>query len=149
MKLKKFDDFTYIFLVNASQMAYIEDAHKTHSLLQMFNELYRYMIREDDESLLSGELKALQNYIDIQSTRYEGRFKITLENLLDNSDIHIKHLCLLDFVDEVLSNALTMYEGYFNIHLKIQIDINICATIILELDSNQEMFNMILAEEVK
>lgn len=149
MKFKKFDDFTYVFLVSASQMAYIEDAHKTHALLQRFNELYRYMIREDKSSLLSGELKALQNYIDIYVTRYEGRFGITIENLLDDSDIYIDHLCLLDFVDDVLSNALTLYEEYFNIHLTIQIDKYVCATISLKVNNNMEIFEKILTREVK
>ena len=149
MELKNFDDFTYIFLINASQMAYIEDAKKTHIFLQRFNEFYRYMIREDKGSMLSGELKALQNYIDIQTTIHQGRFNITYENLLDNNDVYIKHLSLLEFLNSVLSNALNMYEGYFTIHIEIRNNKHMYATIVLEVDSKKEIFNIILTEEVK
>ena len=149
MKHKRFDDLTYIFLVNASQMAYLEDAHKTHAMLQKFNELYRYMIKNDNAAMLGEELRALRNYMDIQTSRHEGRFSISLVNSLESSDIYVKHLCLLDFTDNIMSSALARYESYFSVYLELNCHNEICMTASLEAGSGKETFNITLTEEGK
>lgn len=149
MKLKRFDDFTYNFLVNASQMAYLEEAHKTHAMLQKFNELYRYMIRNESVAMLCDELKALQNYIDIQSDRYENWFKIAILNNLKCSDIYVKHLSILDFIENIINTAHSRYENYFNIQLELKSGIEIVITATLQAEDKKEVFNLTLTEEEK
>lgn len=146
MKLKRFDDFTYIFLVNASQMAYLEDAQKTHDMLQQFNELYRYMMRSDNSALLGEELKALRNHIDIQIGRHKSRFNITLGNNLKNNDIYIKHLSVLDFIDNIMNIALSKYETHFNVSLELKNDDKICLNALVGVENEEELFTIKLTE---
>ena len=147
MKLNRFDEFIYLLLVNANQMAYLEDAPKTHSMLWQINELYRYMIRKCDTAMLGDELSALGIYMDIQSARYENRFTIKLHNSLINNVVSIRHLCLLDFVDNIMNSALAGYEGYFDIYLLLHMDGKIRMTATLETDKKKDVFMLILPEE--
>lgn len=146
MMLKRYDDFTFNFLVNASQMAYLEEAHKTYAMLQKFNELYRYMMRLDDFTMLCDELKALQNYIDVQSLRYESWFKIKLVNSLETCDIYIKHLCILDFVENIIRNAHSRHENFFNLKLELKNENKIAVTAELQAEDEKEVFNLTLTE---
>lgn len=149
LKLKRFDDFTHIFLVYASQMAYIEEAHATHAILQKFSELYRYLIKNDDTSMLKDELNALLNYLDIQKNRNQNRFDIVLDNKMKNMDNYIKRLSLLDFADNIMESALMRYESHFNIRLELKNDGNPGLTAFLETDDTNEIFDMTLMEEGK
>jgi LytS/YehU family sensor histidine kinase len=144
MKLKRFDDFTFNFLVNASQMAYLEEAHKTYAMLQKFNELYRYMIRPDNSSMLRDELKALQNFIEIQSLIYENWFKIKLVNRLETCDIYIKHLSILDFVENIIRNAHSEHESFFNLNLELKNENEIVVTAELQEENKKEVYNLTL-----
>lgn len=145
--MKKFDEFTYIFLVNASQMAYLEDAGKTHAMLQQFNELYRYMIKSDGTALLIEELKAFKIYMDIQSSRYEGRFSFNFENRISNNDINVRHLSLLDFADGIMNDALTRFEGFFKITFKLNMQGAPCITASLESGDLKENHSIFISKE--
>ena len=87
MKQRRFDEFTQIFLVNASQMAYLEDAPGTQNMLQKFYELFRYFIKPESQILLSSEMDTLQNYIEIQKIRYGNRFDINFINCNAYGDV--------------------------------------------------------------
>lgn len=147
MENRKFDELTHLFLVNASQMAYIEDAPKTHAMLQKFSELYRYMIKRDKKAIFSEELKALYNYIDFQMSRYNGRFNIIIENKVENLDLLINHLVILNFVDEILSDLLSNYENYFEAQILLIKSKELLAKVLIDHDGKQEAFNLTLNEE--
>lgn len=147
MKLEKFDEFTYLILVNASQTAYIEDAQKTHSLLQQMNKLYRYLIRKENSAMLGDEMNALGIYLDIQASRYENRFHAMIQNSLTNQVVPVRHLCLLDFIDNILNTALAGYEDDFAIRIQLDMEERILFTAILESAGQKQLFQLIVPEE--
>lgn len=147
MKQRKFDQFTQIFLVNASQMAYLEEAHGTQVMLQKFIELFRYFIKVDAQVNLANELVALKNYVDLQKTRYGNRFDITYTNCSGFDDISISHLTIIDFFDNILNNALVQYERTINFTIEIVSGTNINLRVTLKTDRELEEFNRVLAEE--
>ena len=147
MILGRFDDFVRIFLVNASQMAYIEEAEKTHAMLQKFSELHRYMIKSGYTSTLGEELKAARSYLEIQTSVYEGRFSFSIENCIKNMDVNIKHLSLLDFIEEIMSNALSGHENRFSLAADLKEGDGIRVTAAIEAGGSKETFGVTLAEE--
>ena len=63
MKQRNFNLFTQAVILNASQMAYLEDAKKTQTMLLRFNELFRYYIKPDSPVILSEELNGLKTML--------------------------------------------------------------------------------------
>lgn len=147
MKQRRFDEFTQMFIVNASQMAYLEDAPKTQMMLQKFCELLRYFIKVDGQVLLSNEIEVLRNYVDIQKIRYGNRFDITYVNCSGFEDIYIKHLIILDFFDHILNNALVQYEKIIDFTIEIVSGKDINLRITLKTDLEKEEFLRLLVEE--
>lgn len=147
MKQRRFDEFTQIFLVNASQMAYLEDAPGTQNMLQKFYELFRYLIKPENQILLSSELDSLQNYIEIQKIRYGNRFNINYLNCNGYGDLFIKHLVIIDFFDNILNNALVQYEKIIDFTIEIIADKDINLKVTLKTDTETEEFFMLLVEE--
>lgn len=146
MRQRRFDEVTQMFVVNAGQMAYLENAPKTQMMLQMFCELLRYFHKADAQVLLSKELEALRNYIDIQKLRYGNRFDITYVNCSGFDDININHLIIIDFVDHILNNALVQYEGFIDFTVEIKFSDGIFLRVILKKDMKKEEFIMPLVE---
>jgi sensor histidine kinase YesM len=147
MKQRRFDEFTQIFLVNASQMAYLEDAPGTQIMLQKFYELFRYFIKPEGQVLLSCEMDVLQNYIDIQKIRYGNRFDISFKNCCIVGEVFINHLVIIDFFDNILNNALIQYEKIIAFEIEIVLSKDICLKITLKTDNEIEEFVRLLVEE--
>ena len=147
MKQRNFNLFTQAVILNASQMAYLEDAKKTQTMLLRFNELFRYYIKPDSPVILSEELNGLKNYVDIQIMRYGNRVNVKLpeEEVCDH--ILVNHLEVIDFFDNILNNALAQYENSIKVEMKI--DTQNCARlrIFLYSDNNFEEFSIDLMEE--
>ncbi len=146
MKQRRFDEVTQMFIVNAGQMAYLENAPKTQMMLQISCELLRYFYNGDTKVLLSKELEALRNYIEIQKIRYGNRFDITYVNYSDFEDININHLSIIDFVDHILNNALVQYEGIIDFTVELKCSNGIFLKVILKKDMKKEEFLRPLAE---
>ncbi len=146
MKLRRFDEVTQMFVVNAGQMAYLENAPKTQMMLQMSCELLRYFYNGDTQVLLSKELEALRNYIEILKIRYGNRFDVTYVNCSEFEDININHLSIIDFVDHILNNALVQYEGIIDFTVEIKCSDGIFLRVILKKDMKKEEFLRPLAE---
>lgn len=146
MKLRRFDEVTQMFVVNAGQMAYLENAPKTQMMLQMSCELLRYFYNGDTQVLLSKELEALRNYIEILKIRYGNRFDVTYVNCSEFEDININHLSIIDFVDHILNNALVQYEGIIDFTVEIKCSYGIFLRVILKKDMKKEEFLRPLAE---
>ncbi len=146
MKLRRFDEVTQMFVVNAGQMAYLENAPKTQMMLQMSCELLRYFYNGDTQVLLSKELEALRNYIEIQKIRYGNRFDITYVNCSEFEDINISHLSIIDFVDHIMNNALVQYEGIIDFTVEIICSNGIFLRVVLKKDMKKEEFLIPLVE---
>ena len=120
MEFKAFEEFVYIMLVNASQAAYHEEAHTTHTLLSNLNVFYKYMIKDDECSLLSEEMDALKHYYKIQNVRYGNRFEISINGCFEE-DVFIDHASIIAFIDYTLVSLLNRHEDFFWMNLSIVI----------------------------
>lgn len=129
MKLKAFEEFVYIILVNASQTAYHEEAHTTHTLLSNLNVFYKYMIKGDDSSMLNEEINTLKHYYNIQNARYGNRFKLSVNGCFEG-DIFIDHASIITYIDDTLNSLLNRHEDFFWMNLSVVIKEQ---TILLEL----------------
>lgn len=144
---KRFEEFTYIFLVNAGQMAYLEEARGTYSMLQKFNELFRHIIKDDKLVLFSHELAAFNNYIDILKIRYVNRFNVSLANCESYGDIFINHMSIIDFFDKILENAMTKYENHMDFYLEIETQSVLKLKIVLKAEKQEEVYYQPLVGE--
>ncbi len=146
MKQGSFNQFIQDVILNASQMAYLEDAQKTHTMLLRFNELFRYLNKLGDSVTLAEEMNGLKNYIDIQIMRYGDRFNVEYpEESYDN--ITVKHLEVISFFDNLLNNALAQYENSIRIVFKIINQSNAYLRILLNSDNSYEDFSIVLTKE--
>lgn len=149
MKQRNFNLFTHAVILNASQMAYLEDAKKTQTMLLSFDELFRYFIRSDSTVTLSEEIKGLKNYIDIQIMRYGDRFNVRFPEGEICDRILVNHLEIIDFFDNILNNALAQYENSIRINMEVNSQSDVCLMIFLNSDDNYEEFSIGLMEEGK
>lgn len=148
MKRRRFDQFTQIFLVNASQMAYIEEAPKTQEMLQKFIELIRYFNSTEKLVSLTEEMTALQNYIDLQRLRYGSQFEVSCNNCVDSGDISVNRLNILDLFDSILSMALVQYENPVRFIFEVNPGENATIAMTLIADTETKVFRRLLSEEV-
>jgi tetratricopeptide (TPR) repeat protein len=99
------------FLFNSLNNIYVlleEDKDKALDLLVQFCELMRYQLYDCDVSsiLLSDELRFLENYVDFEKLRYEG--KINVEHNLKESatgDFHIAPILLQPFIENAFKHS--------------------------------------------
>jgi LytS/YehU family sensor histidine kinase len=147
MKRRRFDQFTQIFLVNASQMAYIEEAPGTQDMLQKFIELFRYFHRPEETVSLTEEMNALQNYIDLQRLSYGSRFDVSWTSCEGLADTSVSRLTILDLFDNILSNALIQYENPIRFIFEVIPGENASVAVTLKTDTETEVFNRPLIEE--
>jgi len=140
MEQKRLNEFICNILVNASQMAYVEDAHGTLMLLENFNEVFRYLIRDIQTVTLFYELEILNKYITIIKVQHGDRFNVHLENEEQNKGIFINHLSVIDFFDNILYKVLEQFDKPVNITLEFDMSKDNCLKIILESEDHRETF---------
>lgn len=128
MRFTAFEEFVYIMLVNASQAAYHEEAHTTHTLLSSLNVFYKYMIKSDEHSLLNEEIDAIKSYYKMQNIRYGNRFEMCIDGCIEG-DVFIDHASVIAFIDQILNSLLNRYEDFFWMNLSVITKAN---TILLE-----------------
>jgi len=147
MERRRFDRFTQIFLVNASQMAYIEEAPGTQDMLQKFIELFRYFNRPEERVSLTEEINALKIYVDLQRLSYGSRFDVVWTNCEDPEDISVRRLTMLDLFDNILSNALVQYENPIRFIFEVTCGKNAGVSVTLKADEETEVFTRSFSEE--
>ena len=142
MEQKRLNEFTYGFLVNAAQMAYVEEANNTSILLQNFNQVYRYLIRDVELVTLYNEVEVLKKYINVQKTRYENHFSVEINNDIKNKAIFINHLNVINFFDSILHSSLERFEKSININLEFESSENTLMIIKLKYNDVNETFTL-------
>ena len=76
-------------------MAKLEDAEDTDRMILSLSGIFRYNLRtKDQEVLLQQELEALDDYIYIQQTRFDGR--IAYKKQIEVNEELVKKYCLRD-----------------------------------------------------
>lgn len=106
MHSKRMHEFASDVIVNAAQLAYVEEAHGTNMLLLQLNEFYRYYIRESKMATLYKEIDILNKYIIIQKMRVGDRFSLDVENNIIYQSIYVPRMSLIEFVDKLLTERI-------------------------------------------
>lgn len=117
MENKRIFGLTSDFLVNAGQLAYVEDAPGTLNLLENLNHVFRYITSSPGSVSLTDEIAVLQKYILLYKSRFGERFNITVPNLPEFKVVYINHLQVIDFVDEILTGIFDHYDENITIIL--------------------------------
>lgn len=133
-------ELTLSLMANASQMAYVEEAHGTLAMLENYNEVFRYLTGSMQSVTLFNELEILAKYITVQKMRYGDRFNVSFVNQDQNKGIFISHLTIIDVFDSVLHAALERYEGTFNIFMDLEAEADNSVKITLETEESRESF---------
>lgn len=136
MEQKRLNEIINNFLINANQLAYIEEAAKTYELLGNFNELFRYIVNNETTNPLFNELEVLKKYIYVQKVPYGSRFDVSFNNEDKNKAVYIKHMEVINFFDWVFHQILEKYEDFIYINLNFETENLI--NMIISVDSNNQ-----------
>lgn len=102
MKQEKLNEFIHGVLVCSTQMAYVEEAYGTMTLLENASGVFRYLNAGAQTVTLYCELEMLKKYIAFQKVRYGDRFNVHFHNDGSYDSVYIKRLAVLDSFDSIL-----------------------------------------------
>lgn len=103
-----------------SCMALLEDASDTNRMILSLSGIFRYNLRTKKQIvLLEQELEALQDYIHIQQTRFDGRITYSRQILVDPTQVSIPSFTLQPIVENAFLHGLARREENGRILLRI------------------------------
>ena len=103
-----------------SCMARLEDAADTDRMILSLSGIFRYNLRTKEQIvLLEQELEALQDYIHIQQTRFDGRITYQKQILVDPMQVRLPSFTLQPIVENAFLHGLSRREENGRILLRI------------------------------
>ena len=112
--------FLFNTLNMISCMAKLEDAEDTDRMILSLSGIFRYNLRtKDQEVLLQQELEALDDYIYIQQTRFDGRIAYKKQIEVDPMQVRIPSFTLQPIVENAFIHGLSRREEGGRIFLRI------------------------------
>ena len=112
--------FLFNTLNMISCMARLEDAEDTDKMILSLSGIFRYNLRtKEQEVLLEQELEALDDYIYIQQTRFDGRIAYKKQVEVDPLQVRIPSFTLQPIVENAFIHGLSRREEGGRIFLRI------------------------------
>ena len=112
--------FLFNTLNMISCMARLEDAATTDRMILSLSGLFRYNLRtREQEVLLEQELEALDDYIHIQQTRFDGRIVYCKHIQVDPGSVRLPSFTLQPLVENAFVHGLSNTEEGGRICLRI------------------------------
>ena len=112
--------FLFNTLNMISCMARLEDAEDTDKMILSLSGIFRYNLRtKEQEVLLEQELEALDDYIYIQQTRFDGRIAYKKQVQVDPLQVRIPSFTLQPIVENAFIHGLSRREEGGRIFLRI------------------------------
>lgn len=112
------------FLLNTLNNIYAlarKRSERTAEVVMRLSELLRFMLYESDRSLikLSTEIKILEDYLELESMRYNQRLEVTLEKDVDSTDYEITPFLLIPFLENAFKHGVseTRFASFINISI--------------------------------
>ena len=103
-----------------SCMARLEDASDTDRMILSLSGIFRYNLRTKEQIvLLEQELEALEDYIHIQQTRFDGRITYRRQIQVDPMQVCIPSFTLQPIVENAFLHGLSRREENGRIFLRI------------------------------
>ena len=116
--------FTFNSLQSIQNVVVKRDVLAANSFISKFAELMRMSLEysQRDTILLSEELLFLENYIDLEVLRFEGKFKysINLDPLLDGDIVKIPPMLIQPFVENSINHGILHKPSEGKIDISIQ-----------------------------
>lgn len=112
--------FLFNTLNMISCMARLEDAAQTDRMILSLSGIFRYNLRtKEQEVALGQELEALDDYIRIQQTRFEGRISYKKQILVDPWRVRLPSFTLQPIVENAFLHGLARREEGGRVFLRI------------------------------
>lgn len=121
MDNRRLFEFLHNCIVTASHNAYISHDHKTFGLLRNMDEVFMYFTKNSKAVMMYDELRMLEKYGSLQKIKYGGRFNLNLINDDSYKNVFIKHMCIIDFFNDILERSLDSYEGELDFTFEFEI----------------------------
>jgi len=110
------------FLLNTLNNIYAlarKKSDDTAEAVMRLSELLRFMLYESNGKLikLTDEIKVLEDYLELETMRYNKRLTVSFEKDMDSSNYKITPLLLLPFLENAFKHGIseTRFESYINI----------------------------------
>jgi len=114
------------FLMNTLNNIYALARRKsddTAEVVMKLSELLRFMLYESDSHFipLSGEIKVLEDYLELEKMRYNKRLTVTFRKQVDRENYQITPLLLLPFVENAFKHGVseTRFASFIHMDMKV------------------------------
>lgn len=115
------------FLLNTLNNIYALARKKsggTADAVMRLSELLRFMLYESTEKLikLADEIKVLDDYLELETIRYNKRLTVSFEKIVDSPDYKITPLLLLPFLENAFKHGIseTRFESFIYLNIKVE-----------------------------
>jgi two-component system, LytTR family, sensor kinase len=115
------------FLFNTLNNIYalsLKKSDDTPEVVLKLSKLLNFMLYESRKASISigDELKILDDYIELERIRYNGRLEISFIREIDNESEQMAPLLLLSFVENAFKHGASesRFESYIHIDMKLQ-----------------------------
>ena len=110
------------FLLNTLNNIYAlarKKSDDTAEVVMRLSELLRFMLYESNDKLikLTDEIKVLEDYLELETLRYNERLTVSFEKDIDSDAYKITPLLLLPFLENAFKHGIseTRFESFINI----------------------------------
>ena len=115
------------FLLNTLNNIYAlarKKSDDTAEAIMRLSELLRFMLYESNGNFikLADEIKILEDYLELETLRYNERLTISFHKEIDEGNYKITPLLLLPFLENAFKHGIseTRFESFINIYIKIK-----------------------------
>lgn len=98
--------FLYNTLETLKGMAVDEGANRTMIIAKSLGRIFRYSVKGADIVTLREELDIVKSYVQIQQTRFDGRFEATYEFEPDTLELRIPKMIMQPIVENAVAHGL-------------------------------------------
>lgn len=115
------------FLLNTLNNIYAlarKKSDDTAEVVMRLSELLRFMLYESNDNLilLKDEIKVLEDYLELETIRYNQRLAVSFEKNIDSDCYKITPLLLLPFLENAFKHGIseTRFESFIHINILVK-----------------------------
>ena len=115
------------FLLNTLNNIYAlarKKSDDTAEVVMRLSELLRFMLYESNDSVikLSDEIKVLEDYLELETIRYDNRLTVSFEKNIDSNNYKITPFLLLPFLENAFKHGIseTRFESFIHININVK-----------------------------
>ena len=114
------------FLMNTLNNIYAlarKKSDDTEEVVLKFSELLRFILYESSGQyiLLADELRVIEDYIDLETIRYNSRLSVSFTKQIDDNAYEITPLILLSFVENAFKHGISESRFESFVHIEVSV----------------------------